>query len=141
MRQCTSFRRLLLGLVLTFLSFSPASAQNTVNCDNPVSQMEMTLCAERDWQAADAELNTVYKAAMEKMREMDSYLPDSLKGATEALRDAQRAWVPYRDKACAAYGFLARGGTLEPQLIYVCRAELTRTRVNELNELAGGLGN
>ncbi|MBG6157704.1 uncharacterized protein YecT (DUF1311 family) [Labrenzia sp. EL_162] len=103
--------------------------------------MEMTLCAERDWQAADAELNTVYKVAMEKMREMDGYLPDSLKGATEALRDAQRAWVPYRDKACAAYGFFARGGTLEPQLIYVCRAQLTRTRVTELNELAGGLGN
>jgi len=141
MRQCISFRRLLLGFVLAFLPFSPASAQNTANCDNPVSQMEMTLCAERDWQAADAELNTVYKAAMEKMREMDGYLPDSLKGATEALRDAQRAWVPYRDKACAAYGFLARGGTLEPQLIYVCRAQLTRTRVNELNELAGGLGN
>nr|WP_156958554.1 lysozyme inhibitor LprI family protein [Labrenzia sp. DG1229] len=121
--------------------FSPASAQNNVNCSNPVSQMEMTLCAERDWQAADAELNTAYKVAMAKMREMDGYLPDSLKGAADALRDAQRAWVPYRDKACAAYGFLARGGTLEPQLIYVCRAQLTSTRVNELNELAGGLGN
>jgi uncharacterized protein YecT (DUF1311 family) len=131
----------LLGYLLAAQTFSSAHAQNDVNCSNPASQLEMTLCAERDWQAADAELNAVYKAAMAKMREMDGYLPDSLKGAADALRDAQRAWVPYRDKACAAYGFLARGGTMEPQLIYGCRAQLTRTRVNELRELAGGLGN
>ena len=61
--------------------------------------------------------------------------------SADALRDAQRAWIPYRDKACAAYGYLARGGTLEPQLIYSCRADLTRSRVSELEELAGGLGN
>lgn len=123
------------------LNGSAVQAQSSIDCSNPVSQMEMTYCAEQDWMEADAALNTVYGIAMAKMRETDGYLPDNLKGAADALRDAQRAWIPYRDKACAAYGYLARGGTLEPQLIYSCRAELTRARVSELEELAGGLGN
>lgn len=131
----------LAGTAISVLTGWPAQAQTTVDCGNPVSQLEMTYCAEQDWLEADAALNTVYGIAMAKMRETDGYLPDNLKGAADALRDAQRAWIPYRDKACAAYGYLARGGTLEPQLIYSCRADLTRSRVGELEELAGGLGN
>ncbi|WP_269584913.1 lysozyme inhibitor LprI family protein [Roseibium sp. Sym1] len=118
-----------------------AAAQETPDCDNAMTQSEMTRCADLDWQKADAELNTVYKKAMAKMRETDSYLPDDLKGAADTLRDAQRAWIPYRDKACEAYGFLARGGTMEPMLVYGCRADLTRQRVTELQSLAEGLGN
>ncbi|MBO6756846.1 MAG: DUF1311 domain-containing protein [Roseibium sp.] len=101
----------------------------------------MTYCAEQDWQAADADLNTAYNAAMAAMRETDSYLPDNLKGAADALRSAQRAWIPYRDAACAAYGYQARGGSMEPMLIYACRADLTRQRTGELMDLAGGLEN
>ncbi|WP_306142302.1 lysozyme inhibitor LprI family protein [Roseibium sp. MMSF_3412] len=131
----------LAGTALAVLTGAPVKAQTAIDCANPVSQVEMTYCAEQDWLEADAALNTVYGLAMAKMRETDGYLPDNLKGAANALRDAQRAWIPYRDKACAAYGYLARGGTLEPQPIYSCRADLTRSRVGELEELAGGLGN
>lgn len=123
------------------LAIGPAGAQDTVDCDAPVTQMEMTYCAEQDWQAADADLNTAYNAAMAAMRETDSYLPDNLKGAADALRSAQRAWIPYRDAACAAYGYQARGGSMEPMLIYACRADLTRQRTGELMDLAGGLEN
>lgn len=128
-------------MALAVLMSSQVQAQAAADCSNPVSQLEMTYCAEQDWLEADAALNTVYGIAMARMRETDGYLPDNLKGAADALRDAQRAWIPYRDKACAAYGYLARGGTLEPQLIYSCRADLTRSRVSELEELARGFGN
>ena len=129
------------ALALCLLAVPPAAAQDDIDCDNAQTQLEMTFCAEKDWQAADAELNAAYKTAMADMKEMDSDLPGDLKGAADALREAQRAWIPYRDKACASYGYLARGGSLEPQLIYSCRADLTRQRVKELNELTEGLGN
>ena len=51
-----------------------------------------------------------------------------------------RAWVAYRDKACDAYGFTARGGTLEPMLVYACRADMTRQRITDLTELNDALG-
>lgn len=118
-----------------------AAAQENIDCGYPVNQMEMTFCAQKGWQEADAELNAVYKEAMSAMKETDSYLPDDMKGAASALRDAQRAWIPYRDKACEAYGFQARGGSMEPMLVYGCLATLTRQRVEELKDLARGLEN
>lgn len=126
-----------LGVLLA----GPVGAQDTLNCETAMTQSEMTQCANLDWLKADAELNAAYKSAMEKMKETDAYLPDGLKGAVETLREAQRAWIPYRDKACDAYGFLARGGTLEPMLVYGCRADLTRNRIDELRQLDEGLGN
>jgi uncharacterized protein YecT (DUF1311 family) len=126
-----------LGLLLA----GPASAQEPINCENAMTQAEMTQCANLDWLKADAELNMVYRSAIEKMTEMDAYLPEGLQGAVETLREAQRTWIPYRDKACDAYGFLARGGTMEPMLVYGCRADLTRDRIDELRQLDQGLGN
>ena len=131
------------GLLALLLPAAPASAQRDpdIDCDNATVQMELTYCAEKDWQAADAKLNTAYSAAMKAMRAMDADLPADLKGAAEALKEAQRAWIPYRDKACAAAGFLARGGSMEPMLIYSCLAQLTADRTQELEQLAEGLGN
>jgi uncharacterized protein YecT (DUF1311 family) len=123
------------------MSMGGAAAQQNIDCGYPLNQREMTYCAEQGWHEADADLNAVYKDAMAKMREMDGYLDASLKGAADALKDAQRAWIPYRDKACKSYGFQARGGTMEPMLIYGCLATMTRARIEELKDLIGGLGN
>jgi uncharacterized protein YecT (DUF1311 family) len=130
----------LAGMILAIIAF-PASAQSNIDCGYPLNQMEMTYCAEQSWKAADVELNAAYKTAMSRMKETDSYLDDAMKGAADALRDAQRAWIPYRDKACKSHGFLARGGSMEPMLIYGCLSILTQKRTDELKELAEGLGN
>lgn len=117
------------------------SAQDNIDCGYPLNQMEMTYCAEKAWKQSDADLNAAYQTAMATMRSLDANLPDNMQGGADALRDAQRSWIPYRDKACEAYGFLARDGSMEPMLIYGCLATLTVKRTDELNELAEGLGN
>jgi|UniRef100_UPI003BABFBEE uncharacterized protein YecT (DUF1311 family) len=124
------------------LAAAPARAETPeVDCDDPQVQMEMTYCAEQDWQEADKALNEAYGEAMATMRRIDADLPADQTGAADMLRDAQRAWIAYRDKACAAYGYLAHGGTMEPMLIYQCNADLTAQRTEELEQLAAGLGN
>ncbi|WP_249692227.1 lysozyme inhibitor LprI family protein [Stappia sp. WLB 29] len=130
-------------MLALLLPAATATAQQNpdIDCENAVVQMELTYCAEKEWEAADAKLNTAYSAAMKSMREMDAELSADLKGAAETLKEAQRAWIPYRDKACAAAGFLARGGSMEPMLIYSCLAELTEQRTQQLEHLAEGLGN
>ncbi|WP_349358660.1 lysozyme inhibitor LprI family protein [Stappia sp.] len=133
----------LAGVLLALTALAAPAAAQDVDCSNPTAQMEMTYCAEQDWNAADAALNAAYARAMDEMRRIDADLAGlpHLVGAVDALRAAQRAWIPYRDKACAAQGFMARGGTMEPMLIYQCRADLTRQRTQELEALAAGLGN
>lgn len=123
------------------LAFAPTVQAQDLDCNNAQTQLDMTLCSKADWEAADAELNAAYKAAMTAMKQTDSYLSGDLKGAAETLKATQRAWIPFRDKACESYGFLARGGSMEPMLVFQCRADMTRQRTAELKDLAQGLGN
>ncbi|GAB4512348.1 MAG: lysozyme inhibitor LprI family protein [Roseibium sp.] len=121
--------------LLVAAAAASAAAQDVADCSNAISQSAMTQCAYDDWQAADAELNAAYRDAIAAMRETDGYLADYLKGAENALRDAQRAWIPFREKSCEAYGFLARGGTMEPMPVFGCQADMTRQRTRELRQL------
>lgn len=98
--------------------------------------MEMTYCAEQDWIAADADLNDAYKAARQAMLDIDANLPEDQRGAADYLKQAQRAWIDFRDAACAAEGYQMHGGSAEPMVIYGCRARLTGQRAQDLWVLA-----
>jgi uncharacterized protein YecT (DUF1311 family) len=115
------------------------------NCADPQAQQEMNACAQIDFERADAELNAEYRAAIAHAREADrsdaaSRLPsDDRPGDEATLREAQRAWVAFRDAHCRLQGYEARGGSMEPMLYDGCRAALTRARTAQLR--APGLGN
>lgn len=110
---------------------SPALAQD-IDCETAMAQQELNACAEQDWEAADADLNDAYKRAMAEMKDMDANMPEDLQGAADALRDAQRAWITYRDANCLHAGFPMRGGSAEPLLVYGCMAQMTEDRTAEL---------
>lgn len=128
----------LFAVAALFLSASFASAQDgepEVDCDNATAQIEMNICAGRDYQAADTELNAVYKKAMAAAHEMDvqaKEMGEHYVGAVDALKRAQRSWIGYRDGQCELAGFEARGGSMEPMLVSGCLADLTRKRTAEL---------
>ena len=124
--------RFALALIMFAL---PAAAQD-VDCDNAEAQVELTYCAEQDWMAADADLNDAYQAAMAVMKSVDANLDASERGAAENLLNAQRAWITFRDAACAAEGYSMHGGSAEPMVIYGCRALLTQQRAESLWYLA-----
>lgn len=112
------------------------------NCENPQAQQEMNFCAAQDFERADAELNAAYRAAIESARQADreyAGLADGAGGPTDGgpgeeatLREAQSAWVSFRDAHCRLESFEARGGTMQPMLDAGCRATLTRARTAEL---------
>jgi uncharacterized protein YecT (DUF1311 family) len=118
----------------------PAAAQG-VDCENPQMQMEMNQCAYEDWESADAELNLAYDRAMQLVEEWDSYVAVGKSGAAEALRDAQRAWITFRDKACESEAYAMKGGTGEAQVRYTCLAQLTEDRTTHLIRLSADYGN
>ena len=124
------------ALALTALPL--AAAAQDVDCSKADTQVEMTTCAEQDWNAADARLNTAYKAVVATMKEIDANLDAGDRGAEDALRSGQRAWITYRDQTCAAEGWTAHGGSAEPMIIYACRARVTDARAEELENMASG---
>ena len=121
----------------------PASGQGQpkANCKNPQTQMEMTYCAEQGYNAADKALNAQYQLARKAAKKWDVDAATEQPASDAALVAAQRAWVAYRDAHCESVGWQAHGGSMEPQLIYDCSADLTRERTAQLKELTEAFGN
>ncbi len=119
----------------TFLAFcllaAPAAAQE-VDCANAMAQQDLNQCAYAEWEAADADLNAAYDAAMALLRDWDANLPADEQGGAAALKDAQRAWITFRDRGCEAEGFAMRGGSAEPLLVYGCMRQVTEDRARQL---------
>jgi uncharacterized protein YecT (DUF1311 family) len=130
--------RMLLALTLLCTVASPLAAEEKLDCENVMAQQDMTICAGRDYDAADAELNAVWKEARAAAKAEDAEYQDDLKGAEKALLAEQRGWIAYRDGHCELAGFEARGGSMEPMLVAMCLAETTRLRTQELRRYIDG---
>lgn len=117
------------GLLLTLVSAPFALAQD---CANPQTQLEINECAALFYKLADEDLNLAYGLARDMARQIDSDSPAGQDSAVTLLRDAQRAWISYRDLACSAESMLAAGGSMQPALRFGCLERMTRTRTEDL---------
>ncbi len=88
------------------------------------TQQEMNACAQAEFQQADAALNAAWGPAKSFM--------DGI-GQGDALLDAQRKWIAFRDAACTAEIAPYSGGSIQPLIWYSCLARLTRTRTQDLD--------
>ncbi|MCA0998390.1 lysozyme inhibitor LprI family protein [Alloyangia pacifica] len=109
-----------LALLLSGMAGAASAA-----CNEAKTTIEMGDCVRGEYEAADLELNRVYA---------------QLKGARDEafmakVRDAQRAWIPFRDAACEAEGALYEGGSLQPIAQVSCLTKLTRRRSEDLRTL------
>ena len=123
--------------VLMFAVFAiivaPAAAQDEApDCANQIDQNTMTRCAGIDFDKADAELNRIWPGLKKDAQDADAEAFEGMGGYLDALLASQRAWLAYRDAECALQGFEARGGSMEPMLVYACLAEKTTARIKEL---------
>jgi len=120
-------------LLAGFLVLTPAAqADDSWVCDNARDNAEHIQCADREFRAQDAELNRVYqsllKAAAGDTTPQHGYGPPPFM----ALKDAQRAWVAFRDSNCHWKATQFYGGTEQAVIMASCRAIATRDRVAEL---------
>jgi len=91
-------------------------------CADAQSQAEMNMCWGKEYKAADAQLNKTYQEFMTKLDESEK----------AQLRNAQLAWLKYRDTNCEFVADQYKGGTMRPMIAAICLAEVTNARVNEL---------
>lgn len=89
----------------------------------------MIECSSEESARWDRRLNAAYGTIM-RDRQWWSAETKSL------LREAQRAWIAYRDASCRAQGELeAEGGTMARIVAADCIARLTAARASELEQL------
>ena len=92
------------------------------------TQLEMNNCAHQEYVKADAEMNRVYKQLISVLA------ADQAKDQTK-LREAQRAWVKYRDANCESESSLNEGGTIYPMVYDMCLASMTEERTKRLKDM------
>jgi uncharacterized protein YecT (DUF1311 family) len=118
------------------LALIAAQTPDEPNCRDPQAQMEMNVCAGLDFEAADRELNTAWREAIANARAADREIDrqyDQRPTGEAKMREAQRAWLIFRDAQCTVEGYgEARGGSMEPMVYGGCRARLTRERTAQL---------
>ena len=122
------------------LALAAMAALQTPNqdhhCGDPPSQADMNACAAIEFEAADAELNAVWRDVIAGAREMDREINrefDQAPTSEAVLREAQRAWITFRDAHCTYEGHEARGGSMESMIYNGCRARVTRERTAQLS--------
>jgi uncharacterized protein YecT (DUF1311 family) len=130
-----------LGLVASLAILAAANGP-ALNCKDPQSNLEMKFCAEREWKRADAELNAIFAKALadanqhNAMRRQPGY--DKMPDSVAMLKEAQRAWVTFRDANCAYHYQVYYGGSHAGLAYLLCKADMTKTRVKELRALMNG---
>jgi uncharacterized protein YecT (DUF1311 family) len=107
---------------LALLLTTPASRAATIDCAAAKTQAELATCTAAGAASADAALNAVYKALSGRLGAAD----------LERLREAQRAWIPFRDKECAFRTQPYADGSIYSSLVGVCKEALTKARLAQL---------
>jgi len=107
--------------VALFLTTPTASAA-AIDCAAAKTQADLATCTANDAASADTALNAVYKALAGRLAPADQ----------KRLREAQRAWIPFRDKECSFRTRPYADGSVYSSLIGVCKAELTKARLAQL---------
>jgi uncharacterized protein YecT (DUF1311 family) len=91
----------------------------------PGTQLQLGLCAQADFHDADLEMSALYVQKMTRLREP----------AHSRLRDAQKAWIVFRDKSCLyEAGTQEESGTVWGMDVSQCMTAHTRQRIKELEE-------
>lgn len=101
------------------------------DCTEAHSTAEMRSCANARYQAADAELNRVYRQLMNGISQP----------GREQLKAAQQAWLGFRDKNAAFVAAMAGEGTMAPLVEIAELTTLTRQRVEQLKRYLKEGGN
>lgn len=87
----------------------------------------MVMCASREIAWWDEMLNRNY-ATLKQALEPDAF---------DKLRDAQRAWLDYRDKECGFQYYYWRDGTIRSLFGSSCRLQMTAERALDLQDVIG----
>jgi uncharacterized protein YecT (DUF1311 family) len=111
--------------VLFFMALAPGAVA-AQNCGDLQSQSAMNRCAAEDYANVDRALNRVYDAYRARLGDEQQ----------RQLREAQSAWVRFRDLSCQFESSAVKRGSAYPLILQSCLARMTRARLRQLSILA-----
>jgi uncharacterized protein YecT (DUF1311 family) len=114
----------MLRIAIAALALFAFGSLARADCTDPANQAELTECAGKTADKADADLNAAYT----KLAAMLGA------GDRDLLVKAQEAWIAFRDAECAFRADAYRDGSIYSTLVSNCRVELSTARTTQLND-------
>jgi uncharacterized protein YecT (DUF1311 family) len=108
------------------LIFSYLVHAEEIDCENAMTTYEMNVCASREMEAADTELDTYLTKAKQKYSEE--------KTIVELLVKSQEAWLAYRKVYCEGIYEMWSSGTIRGVMYGGCMVQLTKQRTHQIWE-------
>jgi uncharacterized protein YecT (DUF1311 family) len=122
---------LVMCLVTLSRGESVHAAESTDPCVTQKDTLEINACTKRQFDAAEADLNSTYKAVLAKLA-----LPDGLGRGQDAIRrllvESQRHWVTFRERNCDAVQLLNADGAIRTYMYLSCRQQIAEERTKQL---------
>jgi uncharacterized protein YecT (DUF1311 family) len=121
---------ILITIIFVVFFCDRLNAQSKTDCSNASTTIEINDCAQKEFLAADKELNNIYKKVMEKLSVVQR----------PVLIRAQKKWISFRDDYSKIYESIYAGGTIAASAEIDCKTASTRARIAELKSLFEQLG-
>jgi uncharacterized protein YecT (DUF1311 family) len=109
---------------LLAISASSQAIAPKIDCAKANSTVEMKYCSQLSYQAADKQLNLVYRKVLGTTQGEPRQL----------LITGQQAWIKFRDNSCDFEVYQSRGGTGYEIFRNGCLEKLTKQRTQNLQD-------
>lgn len=111
------------GLTGALLLFALGASASPIDCPDSRNQSDLNACTVEAYGRTDGEMNLFYQKQIARLTEPNR----------SRLRDAQRAWLAYRDKSCLyEVGPPGESGSIWGRSQYLCLERFTRQRISDL---------
>ena len=135
MHDCKRLATVLLTTGLLSASASAQSGEPKIDCNKATATPELNYCEELELEKADKALNSVYRAALARIDGATELEPKVRQEWRQALQDAQRKWIAFRDADCnGPVAYQWHGGTGATVAVLGCMRAMTLARTKELRE-------
>lgn len=110
-------------------------AEEADPCTNAETNVALNECLGKAYPKADKELNVVWKKVMKTITDADYLTPEQRDAWKKELREAQRAWVQFKEHDCnGAVRYEWWGGSGASAAITSCLLSKTEARTKDLKE-------
>jgi uncharacterized protein YecT (DUF1311 family) len=113
-------------IILASLSFAVLAEEESVDCTNAMTTIEINQCAVIELESARAQLDKYFNTSLEHNAH-DLEL-------VEAIKLAQQDWQAYMSSHCNSVYTQWRDGTIRGMMGISCKTKLTKQRTYELWE-------
>lgn len=102
----------------------PMTLAHAKDCSAVTDQAAQNKCDAAELATSDKSLNDTYAEIVSRLQGRDDLV--------RLLKTSQLAWIQFRDAECGFSAAPAKGGSVYPALVAMCKSTLTNARVRQL---------